>query len=152
MPKTKAPAPRPLKLARTLTTPYDAAENLTSKARMEALLEAALEDGHPKVIAAALGTLARAQGMAKIAKDTGLNPKLSTGRCRVRGIQSWTLLSRWYVPWGFSFTRALRPDWKSPEVEYPPPPVLLPRAVPASLGASAPSSFASEPGRADRLR
>ena len=75
MPKTKAPAPRPLKLARTLTTPYDAAENLTSKARMEALLEAALEDGHPKVIAAALGTLARAQGMAKIAKDTGLNPK-----------------------------------------------------------------------------
>ena len=66
------PAPRP---AKTVTTPYDAAANLQTKARMAALLEAALEDGHPQVIAAALGAIARAQGMAKIAKDTGLNPK-----------------------------------------------------------------------------
>ncbi|MDR3673385.1 MAG: putative addiction module antidote protein [Holophaga sp.] len=60
---------------RTMTTPYDAAANLTTGERMAALLEAALEDGHPQVIAAALGTIARAQGMAKVARDTGLNPK-----------------------------------------------------------------------------
>jgi len=60
---------------KTVTTPYDPAANLDSPERMVALFEAALEDGHPQVIAAALGTIARAQGMAKIAKETGLNPK-----------------------------------------------------------------------------
>jgi probable addiction module antidote protein len=68
-------ASTPARSAKTLTTPYDAAANLQTEERMAALLEAALEDGHPQVIAAALGTIARAQGMAKIAKDTGLNPK-----------------------------------------------------------------------------
>lgn len=66
------PSARP---APTTTTPYDAAENLTTGERMAALLEAALEDGHPQVIAAALGTIARAKGMASIAKETGLNQK-----------------------------------------------------------------------------
>lgn len=60
---------------RTVTTPYDPSVNLDSNERMAALLEAALEDGHPQVIAAALGAIARAQGMAKIAKETGLNQK-----------------------------------------------------------------------------
>ena len=69
--RTKTPAHAP----KTVTTPYDAAANLNTEERMAALLEAALEDGHPQVIAAALGTIARAKGMAKIAKDTGLNPK-----------------------------------------------------------------------------
>jgi probable addiction module antidote protein len=58
-----------------VTTPYDAAANLNTEDRMAALLEAAFEDGHPQVIAAALGAIARAQGMGKIAKDTGLNQK-----------------------------------------------------------------------------
>ena len=60
---------------KTATTPYDPSANLDSQERMVALLEAALEDGHPQVIAAALGAIARAQGMARIAKETGLNPK-----------------------------------------------------------------------------
>jgi probable addiction module antidote protein len=67
--------PAPARAAKTMTTPYDAAANLDSEERMAALLEAALEDGHPQVIAAALGTIARAKGMAKIAKETGLNRK-----------------------------------------------------------------------------
>jgi len=65
----------PARAAKTTTTPYDAAENLRNEERMAALLEAALEDGHPRVIAAALGSIARAKGMANIAKATGLNPK-----------------------------------------------------------------------------
>ncbi|MEI6669750.1 MAG: addiction module antidote protein [Acidobacteriota bacterium] len=60
---------------KTATPPYDAATNLNSDKRIAALLEAAFEDGHPRVIAAALGAIARAKGMAKIAKDAGLNEK-----------------------------------------------------------------------------
>ena len=40
---------------------------------MAAYLEAALEDGDPRVVSAALGNIARAQGMSQIAKDTGLS-------------------------------------------------------------------------------
>lgn len=77
MKKTKPPASRTIsgRPAETKTAPYDAAANLKSEERMLALLEAALEDGHPQVIAAALGAIARAQGMSKIAKNTGLNSK-----------------------------------------------------------------------------
>lgn len=35
--------------------------------------EAALEDGDPRVIATAIGDIARAQGMSNIAKATGLS-------------------------------------------------------------------------------
>lgn len=73
--RTSRPARTSSRPPKTAATPYDAAENLVTAERMAALLEAALDDGHPQVIAAALGTIARAKGMAKIAKDTGLNPK-----------------------------------------------------------------------------
>jgi probable addiction module antidote protein len=73
--RTTRTSKAPVRAPKTLTTPYDAVANLVSEERMAALLEAALEDGHPKVIAATLGTIARAKGMAKIAEDTGLNPK-----------------------------------------------------------------------------
>lgn len=73
--RTAKAASAPTRAPKTVTTPYDAAENLVTEERMAALLEAALVDGHPQVIAAALGTIARAKGMAKIAKETGLNPK-----------------------------------------------------------------------------
>jgi probable addiction module antidote protein len=39
---------------------------------MAAYLEAALEDGDPALIAAALGDIARAKGMSEIARETGL--------------------------------------------------------------------------------
>ena len=58
---------------KTTTRPYDAARYLKTEARMAALLDAALEDGDPRVVSSALGDIARAQGMAKIAKDTGLS-------------------------------------------------------------------------------
>ncbi len=55
-----------------LTSKWDAAEHLSSKEEMAAYLEAALEDGDPGVIAAALGDIARSKGMTQLAKDTGL--------------------------------------------------------------------------------
>ena len=40
---------------------------------MVAYLEAALEEGEPTLVAAALGDIARAKGMAQVAKDAGLS-------------------------------------------------------------------------------
>jgi probable addiction module antidote protein len=60
------------KIAKIKTRPWDAAEHLKSDADMAAYLEAALEDGDPALIAAALGDIARAKGISQIARETGL--------------------------------------------------------------------------------
>ena len=60
------------KIAKIKTRPWDAAEHLKSDADMAAYLEAALEDGDPALVAAALGDIARAKGMSQIARETGL--------------------------------------------------------------------------------
>ena len=57
---------------KTKTTTWDVTEHLKTKADREAYLNAAFEDGDASVIAAALGDIARAEGMSKIAKRTGL--------------------------------------------------------------------------------
>ena len=54
------------------THAWDAADNLETEEGMAAYLEAALEDGDPALIGAALGDIARAKGMTQIARDTGL--------------------------------------------------------------------------------
>jgi probable addiction module antidote protein len=78
-------------MAKIRTRKWDAAEHLKSDADMAAYLEAALEDGDPALVAAALGDIARAKGMSDIARETGLgreslykalsrdgNPEIST--------------------------------------------------------------------------
>ena len=55
------------------TTAFDAAAYLDSTAAVSAYLEDALASEDPKFIARALGTAARARGMAQIAKKTGLS-------------------------------------------------------------------------------
>ena len=60
------------KIRKIKTRPWDAAEHLKSEADLAAYLEAALEDGDPALIAAALGDIARAKGMSEIARETGL--------------------------------------------------------------------------------
>ena len=60
------------KIAKITTRRWDAAEQLKSEADMAAYLEAALEDGDPALVAAALGDIARAKGMSEIARQTGL--------------------------------------------------------------------------------
>ena len=54
------------------TIPWDPAEHLTNKKAIAACINAALEDGDPALIAAALGDVARAKGMTKTARDAGL--------------------------------------------------------------------------------
>ncbi len=52
------------------TTKWDTADILDSPEMIAAYIDAALEDGDPALIAAALGNVARAKGMSKIAKET----------------------------------------------------------------------------------
>lgn len=59
-------------MSRTKTRKWDAAEHLKTDADRAAYLEAALEDGDPSLVAAALGDIARAIGMSGVAKRTGL--------------------------------------------------------------------------------
>jgi probable addiction module antidote protein len=54
------------------TRPWDPAEHLETDEEMAAYLEAALEEGDPALVEAALGDIARAKGMAQIARETGL--------------------------------------------------------------------------------
>ena len=51
---------------------YDAAEFLESDADIVAYLNAALEDGDPSLVSAALGDIARARDMVQLAKETGI--------------------------------------------------------------------------------
>ncbi len=59
-------------MTKTKTKRWDAADHLESRADIAAYLEAALEDGDPSVVAAALGDIARAKGMSEVARDAGL--------------------------------------------------------------------------------
>ena len=51
---------------------YDAVEFLETEEDMAAYLNAALDEGDPSLLAAALGDIARAKGMTQLAKDTGI--------------------------------------------------------------------------------
>ena len=62
-------------MSKTMTTRYDVAEHLRTPEEMAAYLEACLEvaDGDAAFIAKALGDIARAKGMAQVAKEAGLS-------------------------------------------------------------------------------
>jgi probable addiction module antidote protein len=59
-------------MAKTQTRPWDVAEHLKTEEDMALYMEAALEEGDPALVAAALGDIARAKGMAQIARKAGL--------------------------------------------------------------------------------
>ncbi len=55
------------------TLPWDPIQHLTTDAARKAYLEAAFADGDPKLIAAALGDIARSKGVTALAKESGLS-------------------------------------------------------------------------------
>ena len=59
-------------MPKTVTTPWDPSEHLKTDEDMAVYLEAALDDGDPTLIAAALGDIARAKGMTEVAREAGL--------------------------------------------------------------------------------
>ena len=62
-------------MSKTMTSRYDVAEYLRTPEEMAAYLEACLEEanGDAAFIAKALGDIARAKGMAQVARDAGLS-------------------------------------------------------------------------------
>ena len=62
-------------MRKTKTTRYDVAEHLRTPKEMAAYLEASIEEagGDAALIAKALGDIARARGMAQVARDAGLS-------------------------------------------------------------------------------
>jgi probable addiction module antidote protein len=54
------------------TTPFDPAKYLDGEQSIAYYLTDMLEDGSPGLLAAALGDIARARGMAQIAQDAGI--------------------------------------------------------------------------------
>jgi probable addiction module antidote protein len=62
-------------MAKTITSKYDVAEHLRTPEEMAAYLEACLEqaNGDAAFVAKALGDIARAKGMAQVARDAGLS-------------------------------------------------------------------------------
>ncbi len=63
-------------MAKLKTRLWDAIEYLETEEDMAAYLEAALEEGDPKLVTAALGDIARARGISQAACDTGLNREI----------------------------------------------------------------------------
>lgn len=57
---------------KTTYKPFDAAAYLNNDAVIAEYLSAAAEDSNPEVFLAALGHVAKARGMAQIAKESGL--------------------------------------------------------------------------------
>jgi probable addiction module antidote protein len=57
---------------KTTYAPFDAADYLNNDEVIAEYLSAAVEDSNPNVFLAALGDVAKARGMAQIAKDAGL--------------------------------------------------------------------------------
>jgi probable addiction module antidote protein len=61
-------------MAKTKTTPYDTVDYLKTEEDMALYFDACIEEdpGDGSLIRAALGDIARARGMAQLARDTGL--------------------------------------------------------------------------------
>jgi probable addiction module antidote protein len=55
------------------TKKFDIQDHLGSIEDQAAYIDAALEDGDPSIIAAAIGDIARARGVTKFAEETGLS-------------------------------------------------------------------------------
>ena len=62
-------------MRKTKTTRYDVAEHLRTPTEMAAYLESVLDEsnGDASMVAKAIGDIARAKGMSKVAKDSGLS-------------------------------------------------------------------------------
>ncbi len=59
-------------MTKIATKRWDPAEHIRDDADVAAYIEAALEEGDHRVLAAVLGDIARAKGMTQVARDAGL--------------------------------------------------------------------------------
>lgn len=71
------------------TSAFDSAEYLDSPEAIETYLEDALESNGSAIVAHALGAVARAKGMSRIAQDAGLSREAYTRRSAPTVIPNW---------------------------------------------------------------
>ena len=86
-----------IEIRKTVTSRYDVAEHLRTPEEKAAYREACLEEanGDAAVIAKALGDIARAKGMAQVARDMPVSPaKACIRRCPVNAAPALTPSSR----------------------------------------------------------
>ena len=69
------------------TKPFDVAEILNSEERISASLEEAFESGDPRVIATAIGDVARSRNLSTIARNAGLTREIQAQRVDVRATE-----------------------------------------------------------------
>lgn len=73
---------------------WDASEYLDSEADVVAYLNAALEDGNPAVLQAALGDVAKARGMAAVARQAGVGRESLYKSLSADGNPSWQTITK----------------------------------------------------------
>ncbi len=95
------------------TKPWDASEHLDSEEMIFAYMNAALEDGDPALVAAALGDIARARGMTQIAKAAGVSRESLYKALRVGGNPEFATIMKVMRAMGLQMT--IEPTEKKPE-------------------------------------
>ena len=73
---------------------WDASEYLESEDDIAAYLNAALEDGNPAILQAALGDVAKARGMSAIARQAGLGRESLYKSLSLEGNPSWATVTK----------------------------------------------------------
>jgi probable addiction module antidote protein len=76
------------------TTKFDVQDYLRTPSQQVAYLEAALESNDPSFIAAAIGDLAKARGVSKFSRETGLSREAIYKTFRMGGNPTLDTLSR----------------------------------------------------------
>lgn len=73
---------------------WDASEYLDTADDIVAYLNAALEDGNPAILQAALGDVAKARGMSAIARQAGLGRESLYKSLSLEGNPSWATITK----------------------------------------------------------
>ena len=73
---------------------WDASEYLDTEDDVAAYLNAALEDGNPAILQAALGDVAKARGMSAIARQAGLGRESLYKSLSKEGNPSWATVTK----------------------------------------------------------
>lgn len=73
---------------------WDPSEHLETQDDVVAYLNAALEDGDPALLQAALGDIAKARGMSSIAREAGVGRESLYKSLRIDGNPSWQTITK----------------------------------------------------------
>jgi probable addiction module antidote protein len=100
-------------MAKTKTSPWDATDFLTTDDARVAYLEAALEDGEPSLITAALGDIARSKGMTQIANAAGLGRESLYKALSPEGNPEFATVLKVMQVLGLRLHVGIAPGWRS---------------------------------------